>query len=377
MTDEWIVRVEGKDYGPVDSDVLREWRREGRLIPTNELRRIGEQHWIQAGQLADVFVEIDHSAARPPPPPPADFERPRTWREIISEAFRIYRSGFIRLMFFGLLTSVPMFLLQLSLPKNPLPDLISGAPPTMPTISVQPITWVMLFLLLLVWPVSTAGFQFVANDILRRRSNSFGAQFSIACHYWGRVLVAALFVYGSYVFWLFIPFSVMLSFANSANPFLALLMVMLIGAFLVYMVARLFINFLFWHQTVTIGNKPPLLALRESKELARSVPDAPRFDRPLYRGAVVASVWLFVLLALTFCVQLPFALAAFVGAENAEQMMAIMRKMSEAQTPNGLLMAANIAAAVVNLLLRPILAAAFAVLYYDARARSGKISDSD
>ncbi len=33
MAEEWIVRVEGKEYGPVDVDELREWKREGRLIP--------------------------------------------------------------------------------------------------------------------------------------------------------------------------------------------------------------------------------------------------------------------------------------------------------------------------------------------------------
>ena len=38
QTDAWIVRVLGKEYGPVDLDELREWKREGRLIRENEIR---------------------------------------------------------------------------------------------------------------------------------------------------------------------------------------------------------------------------------------------------------------------------------------------------------------------------------------------------
>jgi len=39
MSDEWFVRVQGKEYGPVSTETLREWKGEGRLIRENELRR--------------------------------------------------------------------------------------------------------------------------------------------------------------------------------------------------------------------------------------------------------------------------------------------------------------------------------------------------
>ena len=154
-------------------------------------------------------------------------------------------------------------------------------------------------------------------------------------------------------------------------------MILLIGGFMVYMNARLFINFLFWQQTVVLETEPPLAALRESKELARSIPEAPRLERPLYRGAIVASVWLLLVLVLTFGVQLPFMMARFVGLENPEQAMALMQELSKSQTPDALMIAADIATAVLNLLVRPLLAAAFLVLYYDAKARSGRMSDRE
>ena len=216
----------------------------------------------------------------------------------------------------------------------------------------------------------------MADDILRGEPRSLGAQFAAALRYWGRMLISALVVYGSYLFWLFVPLTVMLALVGTGQiSALAALLVLLIGGFMVYMNARLFINFLFWQQTTVLGSTGSLDALRESKELARSVPEAPRLARPLYRGAIVASVWLLLLLVLTFGVQVPFVLVRIAGVDNPEQAMALVRETAQSQTPDALMMAADLATAAMNLLLRPLLAAAFVVLYYDARERSGKISE--
>lgn len=364
--------MEGTEYGPVATDALREWRREGRLIPANEVRRVGDERWISAGELPEVFGDAEALA----PAPAHSLPEARTWREILADTFRIYRHGFLRFMLFGLLTAAPMFILQWTLPKIPLPDLGSGSyvPPAQ---TLPPVSVVVLVVLLLAWPVSAAGFQFVADDILRGEPRSLGAQFSAALRCWGRMLTVGLLVYGSYFFWFFVPLAAMIAFVGSGNPLLASLMILLIGGFMAYMNARLFINFLFWHQTVVLGPNSGLAALRESKELARSVPEAPRLERPLYRGAIVASVWLLLLLVLTFGLQLPFLLARFVGMQNPEEVMALMRKMNESQTPDALAIGADIASAVMNLLLRPLLAAAFVVLYYDAKARWGRTIGSE
>lgn len=367
MGEEWIVRVEGREYGPVDLDTLHEWRLEGRLIPANELRPVGEERWISAGELPEVFGEAEPAA--PSPPPLQDSVGARTWRQIVAETFRIYRRGFLRFMFFGLLTSVPMFVLQWAFPKIPLPDLTSGVPPSLPTPALSPVSVAMLVLLLFLWPVSAAGFQFVADDILRDRPRSIGAQFSMALRCWVHMLGAALLVYGSYCFWFFLPLAAIFTFSGGGNPLLASLLILPIGGFMAYMNARLFINFLFWQQSLALGAHPPMAALRESKELARSAPAAPRPERPLYRGAIAASIWLLLLLVLTFGVQLPFMLARFVGVENPEQAMALMQKLAQAQTPDALMLSSDIASAAMSLLLRPLLAAVFVVLYYDAKAR--------
>jgi hypothetical protein len=74
-------------------------------------------------------------------------------------------------------------------------------------------------------------------------------------------------------------------------------------------------------------NKPAELA-----EIDGVIP-APRLDRPLYHGAIVASVWLLLLLALTFGLQLPFMLVRFIGIENPEEAMAHSCKKSHNHRP--------------------------------------------
>jgi len=54
-----------------------------------------------------------------------------------------------------------------------------------------------------------------------------------------------------------------------------------------------------------------------------------------------------------------------------------MKKMTESHATDGLMLAAAIATAAVNLLLRPLLAVVFVVLYYDAKARSGRMNGDE
>jgi len=147
---------------------------------------------------------------------------------------------------------------------------------------------------------------------------------------------------------------------------------LLIGAFMIYMNVRLIINFLFWEQTCTLRDNGALLALRESRELARCAPDAPRMDRPLYRGLTLLSLWLLLLLVALIAVQFPFTAARLQSVDTPEQAITLMRSLSQAKTPDALMIASDVASAVMNLVLRPLLAASFIVLYYDAKARFGR-----
>ena len=207
MTEEWFVRVEGKEYGPVGVDALREWKREGRLIPANEIRRVGDNRWISAGELVEVFEDTE---PEPPPLPP----RTLIGSEILAADFHRDFSDLSQRA-----RPVPAFWPAyfgadvrpaVDVSRSPFPDLSSG-PYTIPSPALPPVSVAMLIVLLFVWPVSAAGFQFVADDILRGEPRSFRAQFSAALRCWARMLTAAILVYGSYFFWFFLPFAVMLA----------------------------------------------------------------------------------------------------------------------------------------------------------------------
>ena len=365
MADQWMVRVQGHEYGPVDTNTLIEWKNEGRLIRTNELRRVEDERWSPAAEFPEFFADD-----APPPEPPDLIVRRRSWREIFRETFRLYRVGFWRFILFGLLTAVPMFILQWHFPRVPFPNLAAGEP--MPVVTVPPICWFMFLLVVLLWPISTAGFQFVADDILRGRRRSVSAQFAAAVERYGRMLGTGLLVYFSYFFWFFVPLTAAVAVLSSGISLLTIFVYLLIGAFMVYMNVRLIINFLFWEQTAALGDEGAFLALRESRELARCAPEAPRFDRPLYRGLTLLSLWLLLLLILLVAVQFPFTLIRLSAAKTPEQAMALVEALSQAKTPDTLMIVSDIVGALINLLVRPLLTTAFIALYYDAKARHGR-----
>src|SRR2546423_13506428 len=97
MSDEWMVRVEDREYGPVDTDALREWKNEGRLIGTNELRRVEGERWLPAAQFPEFFAD-----ELPAPEPPPPIVRRRGGAGNFCEAIRIHRGGVWRFMSFWL-----------------------------------------------------------------------------------------------------------------------------------------------------------------------------------------------------------------------------------------------------------------------------------
>src|SRR5437016_14240796 len=96
MSEEWIVRVKGKEYGPANLDPLREWKAEGRLLPANDARRANVDLWITAGEIPELFsVTPTVDAATQLTDPPVPVSR-RSFDQILSETFQIYLKGFFQ-----------------------------------------------------------------------------------------------------------------------------------------------------------------------------------------------------------------------------------------------------------------------------------------
>ena len=241
------MRVQGKEYGPVDLDELREWKREGRLIRENEIREPGSERWILAGELPEIFAD---EVAVPAPVP--SVVRRLSFGEIFGASWRVYRQGFRRFFALALLVAVPAFFLQLAAPFLEMPK--AGGPPVSVIVSAV-VAFLMLMLLVIAWPFSLAGMQLLSADLYAGRDPGLGDVLTRAKPLWTRMFMLGLVVYGSYFLWTIIPLLVALSLAAGAASTSSLLLMLCLLVFTAYMVARLFINFLFWQQAGALGGR--------------------------------------------------------------------------------------------------------------------------
>ncbi|MEO7167360.1 MAG: DUF4339 domain-containing protein [Chthoniobacterales bacterium] len=359
MSDQWIVRVEGREYGPVDLEELREWKREGRLIRENEIREPESERWIQAGELPEIFGEENELPATPPA-----IVRQGSLGEIVGSGWRIYRQGFGRFFALALLVSVPSFFLQMAAPFLEMPK---AQGPLGTVIASALVVFVMLVLLVIAWPFSLAGMQLLAADLRAGRNPGLRDILSRAKLLWTRMFILGLIVYGSYFLWTVIPLLVAFSLAAGAASLSTLLVTLLLLAFTAYMVARLFINFLFWQQAGALGGSDAMEALRESKELARSGQERPRTQRPLFRGAMIASLWLLAIILLNLAIELPVVLFRMRGVTSVEQAASLLQAMATAQAPDLLSGLTTLLSGLVHAVLRPALVAVFVVLYFETK----------
>ncbi|MBA3882929.1 MAG: DUF4339 domain-containing protein [Chthoniobacterales bacterium] len=360
MPDEWFVRVDGKEYGPVDIKTLREWRAEGRLIPGNELRKTDETDWRDAAQFVEIFAE-----PRIPDAATNELFRRRTVFEIVRDSFGIYARGFLSFFCLALIAAVPSLVVKLALAFFNTPARENVNVQAMLPAACAMISFIAL---LLTWPVFLAGVQFATSDIVGGRAVSFRDVLQRAVNIWRRMATLSAVVYGSYIFWT-VPLLVILSITRAEPSAILLLLTLLALAVQVYMVGRLFINFLFWQQSAAISGLDGVTALQESKELARSRREAPMFERPIFRGALLASLWLLVFLTLSVAIELPFLLIRIQGITSIEEATALVQKLVNAPAPDATTIATYVLNSLVHALLRPLLGISFVLLYFDAKAR--------
>ena len=364
MAEEWFVRVQEKEYGPVDLATLDEWKSEGRLIPQNPVRAANEAEWKTAAEIPELFGE---PSAPPDLSPEANqpYHR-RSFAGIIAESCRIYGRGFGQFFVLALLVGIPSLGFKLSLAYIHFGA--AGEPVTATTRVASVVAVVMLVALLVCWPIFLAGLQFAAGELAGRRRARLSDIMRRAIDHWPRMTRLSLFVYGSYIFWTLLPILLILTMASVPSIW-SILLALAALAFQVFMAGRLFVNFMFWQQSSTLGGLDAIEALRESKELARSRSSAPMLQRPLWRGAILASIWLAVLIAASAAVELPFMLARLQGITSVEQVYAMAVQLSQAPAPDAATIATYILSGLIHAALRPLLGVAFIVLYFDAKAK--------
>jgi hypothetical protein len=379
MPEQWIVRVEEKDYGPADLETLHEWKREGRVLPANPARRTDvdpatgaasaeEALWTTAADIPGLFDAATPVSAAEPPPPPRQTTRQspqRSFGQVLAETIRIYRAGFFQFLGLTLLTVLPSVCGQLT-------TAFIGTSPNVDvdlrTLATGAFGLCMLVLTLVLWPVYIAGIQLLSAEFAAGRRVSLVTVLNQAGRFWPRVAGLCLFVYG--VFFLLSIFGLGIAAMMLATPGSLIAAVLALGLLVVqvWLFSRFFINVLFWQQFAVLENAGIADSLRLSKQLARSGHDLPWFRRPLWRGALIASLWFAFVLAIAFVQEWPMLRDYFQTVMTTQDPQVLLQKLTAAQQTHGFDLS-RFALHLLQRIFQPLLGIAFVVLYLDSKSQ--------
>jgi len=362
MSEEWIVRVHGKEYGPANLDTLREWKAEGRLLPANDARRANVDLWITAGEIPELFsvtpsVEVVTQLTEPP----VQVSR-RSFNQILAETFQIYRKGFFQFLGLVLLVLLPSICSQLTTAFVQPPQ---GSNVDVRSVLAAGFAFLTFILSIVLWPVYIGGIQILTAEIAREQRPGLIVVLNQAVRFWPRIAALCIFVYS--VFFLLIVFGFVIGAIALAGASALLLIFFALALLIlqVWMFGRFFVNVLFWQQFTVLENAGFIDALRDSRNLARSGRDLPWFQRPLWRGTLIASLWFAFVLAVRLGPEWATLQNYFVQFVTTQDPQTLLQKLTEAQQARGFdLLAFTLG--ILEKVLQPLLGIAFVVLYLDS-----------
>ncbi|MEY2544074.1 MAG: domain 2 [Verrucomicrobiota bacterium] len=367
MTEQWIIQVEGKDYGPADLDTLREWKTDGRVLPANPARPVDVDLWKTAADIPGLF----HVEA-PPVQVEAENEQSETrdhkveskppTRNILVETFRIYFRGFFQFFCLSLLSIVPVLCAELT---SRFIDTAPGVNVDLRTLVIVAFGLCMLILRIVLIPVYIAGIQILTAELATGHRVGFFSALNGAVKYWPRVAGLGLFVYGVFFLLILFALGIAIMVVTSSTVFSIVLALGLL-TFQVWLFGRFFINVLFWQQFTVLENASATDALRESRNLARSGRDLPWYQRPMWRGAFIVSLWFAFALTITITPAWPMLREYFTELMRTQDPQALYQKMNASLQTHGFDYPA-LALNILQRILQPLLGIAFVVLYLDSK----------
>jgi hypothetical protein len=332
----------------------------------NEARRTNDDLWTTAAEIPGLFsvppaVPVTGALAQPPQPP-VQLSR-RSFAEILAETLQIYRKGFFQFLGLTLLVLLPSICSQLTTAFVPSPQ---GSNIDILSVLAAGFAFLMFILSIVMWPVYIAGIQILTAEIVRGNRFSLVAMLNEAVKFWPRVAGLCIFVYG--VFFLLMVFGLAIAAMSLGAGSSVLVPLVAMGLLIlqVWMFGRFFVNVLFWQQFAVLENAGFIDSLRESRDLARSGRDLPWFQRPLWRGAFIASIWFAVVLAITLGPQWGTLHQYFIQLTTTQDPQALLEQLTEAQKASGFNISA-FALGVVEKILQPLVGIAFVVLYLDSK----------
>lgn len=370
VTEEWIVRVEGREYGPASIDTLREWKEEGRVLPANEARRADAELWTLAVKIPGLFdlEALAAGAAAPLTHPASSAQAPlaprsRRFGQILAETFRIYAKGFLQFLPLTLLVVLPSVCGQLAAMWT---QGVKASDADLRVLAAGGVAFLMFVFSLAMWPVYVAGIQILTAEIASGRRPGFFAALNEAVRFWPRVAALCIFVYG--IFFLLIVFALLIAAMIVAGASSLFLIFLALGLLVlqVWMFGRFFINVLFWQQFAVLENAGVVDSLRESRNLAHSGRELPWFQRPMWRAVFVASLWFALVLAIALISEWTTLQHSFNELMTTQDPQMLLQKLAEAQQSQGFDVL-GFALGVLQKILQPLIGIAFVVLYIESR----------
>jgi hypothetical protein len=363
VTEEWIVRVDGREYGPANLDTLREWKAEGRVLPANEARRADAELWTLAAEIPGLFERQVPGIASGPtqlPPPPVPF---RGFGQILAETFRTYAKGFLQFLCLTALVVLPSVCGQLAAMWT---QTMHASDADLRVLAVGGFAFLMFIFSLAMWPIYVAGVQILTVEIAAGRRPGFFASLNEAVRFWPRVAALCVFVYG--VFLLLIVFALLIAamIVAGGSSLLVIFLALALLVLQVWMFGRFFINVLFWQQFAVLENAGVIDSLRESRNLAHSGRELPWFQRPSWRGVFIASLWFAFVLVIALVSGWTTLQQSFNDLMTTQDPQALLQKLTEAQQAHGFDVS-SFALGLLQKILQPVVGIAFVVLYLSSR----------
>ena len=368
VTEEWIVRVDGREYGPANIDTLREWKAEGRVLPVNEARRADVELWTLAAEIPGLFDLEGLATATQPIHSTSSAEASaalpsRSLGQILAETFRIYAKGFLQFLPLTLLVVLPSACGQLLAMWT---QTVKASDADLRVLAAGGFAFLMFIFSVAMWPVYVAGIQIFTVEIAAGRRPGFFATLNEVVRFWPRVAALCVFVYG--VFFLLIVFALLIAamiLAGASSLFVIFLALALL-VLQVWMFGRFFINVLFWQQVAVLENAGVVDSLRESRNLAHSGQYLPWFQRPMWRGVFIASLWFAFVLAVALVSGWTTLQHSFNELMTTQDPQALLQKLTEAQQARSFDVS-GFTLGLLQKILQPLVGIAFVVLYLDSR----------
>jgi hypothetical protein len=363
VTEEWIVRVDGREYGPANIDTLREWKAEGRVLPANEARRADAELWTLAAEIPGLFQRqapgIASGPTQPTPPPVPT----RGFAQILAETFRIYVRGFLQFFCLTLLVVLPSVCGQMAAMW---PQTVQASDADLRVLATGGFAFLMFIISVAMWPVYVAGIQILTVEIAAGRRTGFFTALNEAVRFWPRVAALGVFVFVVFALLMLFALGITLMIAAGASSLLLIFSALVLLVLQVWMFGRFFINVLFWQQFAVLENAGFIDSLRESRNLALSRRDLPWFQRPLWRGVFIASLWFVFVLAIALGSEWTTIQHSFNELMTTQDPQALLQKLTEAQQVHGF-DALSFTLGLLQKILQPLVGIAFVVLYIGSR----------